>query len=162
MATGRLGTAFRLGAAALLAAAAILLGLLRRAARAEARTAEEFIEKYVEAHRRGDVDAVLAMRVDPDPLASGAAAGGSSARLAGIDGELAAERRRALEESRDRRDLWWRTWERTRYVAETDHGDHIHVDIIAGAARSEVVLVRDRGLLKIYLHPSRFDHAREP
>ena len=84
---------------------------------------------------------------------------------ANIDPELkeeikessAEEEKEELRQDIERGGLEYKAWLRTRYVGERDHGGHIHVDVSVWDASSEIVLVREGGLLKISTRPDSFD-----
>ncbi len=118
----------------------------------EARTPEDFIRLYSAAWANEDVDAIFELRARqdnkmPDPDPSARRAFEDSARASEID---------AIRSSVQRRDLEYVAWTRTTFDGARDHGDHVHVAVRIDAARSEVVLVRNEGLLRIYPNPSLF------
>jgi DNA-binding transcriptional regulator YbjK len=132
--------------------ALLLSGVLACSSNREARTAQEFVTKYSEAWKSGDVDAILAMR--------------SRKQLVEIDlkpnmkKELEeaslADERDEIEQSIKRHDFAYSSWANTEYVSDQVHEDHVHVSVRVAGAPSSIVLVREGGMLKIHPHPSLF------
>ena len=130
----------------------LLIGALACSSNHEARTAREFVEKYSMAWKKGDVDAILAMR--------------SRAKLVDIDLKpnmkkafeeaSAADDRDEIEQSVKRHDFAYTTWSNTEYVSEQEHEDHVHVSVLVAGTPSSIVLVREDGFLKIHPRPSSF------
>ena len=132
--------------------ALFLCGVLSCSSNYEARTAQEFVEKYSKAWKSGDVDAIAAMR--------------SRKKL--VDVELKPNMNKALEEasladekdeieqSIKRRDFGYSSWSNTEYVSEQEHENHIHVSVRVAGATSSIVLVREGEVLKIHPNPSFF------
>ena len=132
--------------------ALLLSGVLACSSHREARTAQEFVEKYSKAWKSGDVDAILAMR--------------SRKKLVDID--LKPNMKKAFEEasigdekdeieqSIKRHDFAYVSWSNTEYVSEQEHEGHIHVTVRVAGAPSSIVLVREGEVLKIHPNPSSF------
>jgi hypothetical protein len=118
----------------------------------EPKSPEEFIETYSKAWQGEDVDAILNLQLRP----SYADSGGDPALRRTFEDSSKAIERTAIEESIRRHDFAYTAWTKTTFEGARDHGDHIHVDVRIDAAHSEVVLVRNGGLLKIHPNPSRF------
>jgi len=132
--------------------ALLLSGVLACSSNRDARTPQEFVERYSAAWRSGDVDAIVAMR--------------SRKKL--VDVELRPNMNKALEEasladekdeieqSIKRRDFGYSSWSNTEYVSEKGHDDHVHVTVRVAGALSSIVLVREGEGLKIHPNPSFF------
>jgi hypothetical protein len=132
--------------------ALLLSGVFACSSNREARTPQEFVEKYSKAWKSGDADVILAMR--------------SRKRL--VDVELKPEMKKALEEasladekdeieqSIKRRDFAYVSWSNTEYVSHQDHEDHIHVSVQVSGVPSSIVLVREGEVLKVHPNPSFF------
>jgi ketosteroid isomerase-like protein len=120
------------------------------------RTAEEFIEAYAAAYRDKDVDAIMALRYDPN-FARKAGVRADLAR--DIDAYNAAQDREEVEGDLATGGQWATAWASTRFVSERPHGNHIHVTVkIRDVPPMElVVLVRDGDSLKIHTRPSSVD-----
>ena len=118
----------------------------------EARTPQEFIEMYSKAWQDEDADAIMELRVPQSPVNPGTE---SAARIT-LDDSLKSAERDAIVQSIKRHDFTYTAWSRTTFEGARDHGDHVHVDVRIDAARSEVVLVRNEGLLRIHPNPSQF------
>ena len=118
----------------------------------EARTPQEFIEMYSKAWQNADPETILDLRV---PRAA-TDLDMNSARMKAFEDSCNTADRDAIEQSIKRRDFEYTAWSRTTFEGARDHGDHVHVDVRTDAARSEVVLVRREGLLKIHPNPSQF------
>ncbi len=148
----------RIGSILLVVAAVAALGYYYygRGQDTRAATAKEFVRKWVEAHDRKDVDAVLAMtakrRVDPGKAALEKSDLG---RQVIALGEV--KQREALAQAFKDNDMWVQAASRTHYQGERAHGDHIHVDVTVADARSEIVLVREGDTLKMAPDPSNYD-----
>lgn len=118
----------------------------------EARTPQEFVEKYSKAWRNGDVEAIVSMQ--------------SRKKL--VDVELKPNMKKALEEasiadtkdeieqSIKSRDFGYLAWTNTEFVSAREHDDHFHVDVSVSGATSSIVLVREGEVLKIHPNPSFF------
>ena len=101
------------------------------------KTAQEFVEKYSEAYRRGDVDAITKMTV--------------------VDtGEAEKCFRKNVMHDITSQGFGYVAWTRTRYVSESDHGNSLHVNVEIDHARSLIVLVRKDNVLKIVQNPSDY------
>lgn len=103
-----------------------------------AETAQEFVEKYSQAYRTGNVSAIVKMT------------------------ELAADQteesfRQEVEKDLDSHGFGYVAWTHTRYVSEADRGDHIRVEVEVQYARSSIVLVRRDGVLRVVQDPSRYE-----
>lgn len=130
----------------------LLSGVLACSSNNEARTARKFVEKYSNAWRSGDVDAILAMR--------------SRTKLVDVDLEpnmkksleeaTTADEKDEIEQSIKRRDFGYLSWSNTEYVSEQEHEDHIHVSVRVTGVPSSIVLVREGEVLKIHPNPSFF------
>jgi ABC-type branched-subunit amino acid transport system substrate-binding protein len=118
----------------------------------EARTPQEFIEMYSKAWRNADPETILELRV---PRAA-TDLDMNSARKKAFEDSCNAADRDAIEQSIKRRDFEYTAWSRTTFEGARDHGDHVHVNVRIDAARSEVVLVRNEGVLRIHPNPSQF------
>jgi hypothetical protein len=123
--------------------------------RFRAETASEFVEKYSAAYRAKDVNTVIRMTADPKIL-----------DMAGVDESLRkqikaynlSEARANLKEQFKSEDMFYSAWCETKFEKAVEHSDHIHVTVSIGAARSEIVLVREDGYLKIHPFPSVFGY----
>lgn len=118
----------------------------------EARTAQEFVTKYSNAWKSGDVDAILAMRsrkplVDVDLKPE---------MKKELEKASLADEKDEIEESIARHDFGYTSWSNTEYVSEQDHQDHVHVSVSVAGVPSSIVLVREEGVLKIHPNPSVF------
>ncbi len=133
----------------------LLLGMAAGCSGADPKigTAKDFIGAYAEAWRGKNVERILAMSMwvgfadsaQTDPL-----------EKAAIDSAADADERTELEDDLTREGLGYQMWTNTAYESETDHGDHIHVKVTVDQARTDIVLVRDGGTLKIHPNPSSF------
>jgi hypothetical protein len=103
-----------------------------------AKTAQEFVTKYAEAYRTGDVNAITAMTI----VDTGAA---EQCFRKNVRHDIASQ------------GFGYAAWTRTRYVSESDHGNCIHVDVEVAHARSSVVLVKKDSVLKIVQNPSDYN-----
>jgi hypothetical protein len=120
----------------------------------EARTAKEFVEQYSAAWQREDVDAIVSMQYDLRRFDTSKIPPGKEAAI--VEYGMEKERKR-VEADIAARGFAYRAGANLSYVSEQDHGDHIHVRVAIGAARSEIVLVRDGELLKSFPYPSWFN-----
>jgi uncharacterized transporter YbjL len=102
-----------------------------------AKTAREFVEKYSEAYRTGNVSAIVKMTVMEK-------------------GQSEEQFREEVEKDVDSKGLGYVAWAHTSYVSEEDHGSYIHVEVEVQSARSSIVLVRQDDLLKIVQDPSKY------
>jgi hypothetical protein len=132
----------------------VLAGSLGCSPRGDVDTASDFIEVYVEAFRREDVETILRMRsrhyvIDDADV--------EQELKDEVKAQLHAKEREELEFDLRRRGMISQAWRRTRYVREEDHGDHIHVDVAIDGIPTSVVLVREGGALRIHPRPSSFD-----
>jgi hypothetical protein len=114
-------------------------------------TASEFIEAYTAAYRAQDADRIMALRYD---LELARKAGVSEDLAEAISGYSRVRDREALEQSLRTNDTWAQAWVATTLESERRHGDHIHVTVNVRGATTEIVLVRDGGMLKIHPRPS--------
>lgn len=125
-----------------------------RSAQRRAETPQEFVEKSAAAYRAKDVDAVLALTATPKILEE---AGVSEEIREAVASYRAEEHRKEVAQEFQRGGLFYDAWCRTRFAEAREHGGHIHVTVSIEGARSELVLVREGGLLKIHPFPSLFD-----
>lgn len=120
----------------------------------KATTAEEFVNKHAKAYYFNDAKAVAKMTLCAEDS-------GQVALPESIREELRTmyrdSLRRAVKEEMKEQGRWVTAWRDTRYVGETDHGDHIHVDVKVGYVPSSIVLVRVGKTLKIALNPTSFE-----
>ena len=113
-------------------------------------TPEEFVAAMRKAYERKDVDAIMALTADPSLPPKGA----------GPPAEEKYDRERDREDTEiemKRNGMWYRAWKSTTFESAREHGDHVHVTVAVANTRSEVVLVRQDGVLKIHPEPSSFD-----
>jgi hypothetical protein len=120
----------------------------------EARTAREFVERYTKAWQREDVDAIVAMKYDLKKFDIARIPQGKEGLL--TDYTFGKEKAEVEADIRARGFVYRLSTDLT-YVSEQDHGDHIHVRVAQGAARSDIVLVRDGEALKMFPYPSWFE-----
>ena len=132
--------------------ALLLSGVLACSSNREARTPQEFVEKYSKAWKNGDAETILAMR--------------SRKKL--VDVDLKPDMKKALEEasltdekdeieqSIKRHDFECVSWTNTEYVSHREHEDHVHVSVEVAGVPSSIVLVREGEMLKIHPNPSIF------
>jgi hypothetical protein len=132
--------------------ALLLSGVLACSLNREARTPQEFVEKYSKAWKNGDADVILAMRsrkkvvdVDLKPDMKKA-----------LESASLADEKDEIEQSIKRRDFAYLSWSNTEYVSHQDHEDHVHVSVRVAGVPSSIVLVREGEALKIHPNPSFF------
>jgi hypothetical protein len=116
-------------------------------------TPEQFVEAMRKAYLREDVDTILALTADPALPPKGTISGP-------VDPGDAYDRDRDREELKlelRRKGMWYRAWCETKFVSAREHGDHVHVSVTAANVPTEVLLVRQDGVLKIHPRPGRFD-----
>jgi hypothetical protein len=118
-------------------------------------TAEDFVKKHAKAYQSQDAKAVAEMTLCAEDLEE-------TAIPQQIKLELQDQKRDSLikdikGQMKLEGDRWVQAWGDTRYVGEKDHGDHIHVDVTVGYARSSIVLVRAGKCLKLAPNPSSFE-----
>ena len=118
----------------------------------EPKSPEEFIGLYSKAWQDEDVDVILSLQLQPDDADRAA----DPAVRKRVEDSTRTIERAAIEESIKRHDFAFTAWTKTTFERARDDGDHIHVDVRIDGAHSEVVLVRNNGLLKIHPNPSRF------
>jgi len=130
----------------------LLTGVLACSSSREPRTPREFVERYSQAWKSGDVDAILAMR-SRKPL---------------VEVDLRPEMKKELEEasladekdeigqSIKRRDFAYVSWSNTEFDSAEDHQGHVHVSVRVSGVPSTIVLVREGEMLKIHPRPSSF------
>jgi primosomal replication protein N len=100
-------------------------------------TAQEFVTKYSEAYRKGNVRAIVKMTV--------------------LDtGETAASLKDEVALDIKSKGLGYIAWTHTRYVSEADHGSSIRVEVEIEDARSSIVLVKRDRVLKMVQDPSSY------
>jgi len=143
---------FSLSSAARVAMLAVLLSSCGH--KNEARDAREFVEKYTNAWKREDVDAILSLQFDMKKFDASRIPPGKEVAL--LDYSPEKERKRVEEDIKAKGFSYLLSSDLT-YVSEQNHGDHIHVRVAQGAARTDIVLLRDGELLKIFPYPSWFD-----
>jgi len=120
----------------------------------EARTAKEFVERYSSAWLREDVDVIVSMQYDLRRFDSSRIPPGKEAAV--LKHNLENERKK-VENEIARKGFAYRAGANLSYESERDHGDHIHVRVSVDVAKSDIVLIRDGGLLKIFPFPSWFN-----
>jgi hypothetical protein len=118
-------------------------------------TAEDFVKMHAKAYRSRDAKAVVEMTLCAEDLEE-------ASIPQQIKLELKEQKRDSLikdlkGQMKLEGDMWAQAWGDTRYAGEKDHGDHIHVDVTVGYARSSIVLVRAGKYLKIAPNPSSFE-----
>jgi hypothetical protein len=118
-------------------------------------TAEDFVKKHAKAYHSQDAKAVAEMSLCAEDLEE-------TAIPQQIKLELKDQKRDTLlidlkDQMKREGDMWVQAWGDTRYAGEKDHGDHIHVDVTVGYARSSIVLVKAGKQLKIAPNPSSFE-----
>lgn len=129
-----------------------LLGAMSCSPSARPDTPEQFVKAMRKAYQREDVDTIMALTADPTLPPKGALSESSDG--AGYDrGKDRAELKRELEQ----KGMWYRAWCDTKFVSAREHGDHFHVTVTAASVPTEVVLVRQDGVIKIHPSPSSFD-----
>lgn len=120
----------------------------------EARTAKEFVERYSAAWQSEDADAIVSMHYDLRLFDASKIPPGKEAAVSNYSPE---QERKNVEAGIAARGFAYRAGINLSYVSEQDHGNHIHVRVAIGAAKSDIVLVRDGELLKSFPYPSWFD-----
>ena len=118
-------------------------------------TAEDFVKKHSKAYQSRDAKSVAGMTLCAEDLEE-------TAIPQQIKQELKDQKRDSLakdlkDQMKREGDMWVQAWGDTKYAGEKDHGDHIHVDVTVGYARSAIVLVRVGKQLKIAPNPSSFE-----
>jgi hypothetical protein len=129
-----------------------LAGFLACSSHRDARSAQEFVERYSEAWRSEDVDAILAMRSRGKPVNSWL----RQDTLHSSQESSISEENQDIEHSVRHKDFSYVSWSSTEYVSEQDHQDHLHVSVRVAGVPSSIVLVREEGMLKIHPNPSSF------
>lgn len=132
-------------AAALVAGAGAVAGCAPRPT-----TPEACISAYSDAYRTKSVRTILALTADPDrpPRREG-----SERRGKWDPAAFKAETETELKDE----GMWYRAWCATRFVSSREHEGHLHVTVDVVNARSEVVLVRQDGYLKVHPAPGSID-----
>jgi hypothetical protein len=131
----------------------LLLGLPGCTSNHEARTPQEFIERYSKAWEQGDVDAILSMQKRKD-LSPGDV---SAEMKQSLERAASEEEKEEIGKAIRQKGLAYIAWTHTEFVSEHSHDDHIHVTVRVDYAVSEVILVREDGLLKIHPNPGSFE-----
>ncbi|MFH0990700.1 MAG: hypothetical protein V1799_11865 [bacterium] len=116
-------------------------------------TAQEFIDLYVKAYKSENVEAILAMQASLETLKKTPITPKLKEQLENYSIEKERER---IQKDLERKGLGYIMGTNTRYESEKDHDDHIHVRVKVDIAYSEIVLVRENGLLKIHPWPSSY------
>ncbi|MHB0968918.1 MAG: hypothetical protein ACYC7A_02175 [Thermoanaerobaculia bacterium] len=111
---------------------------------------EDFIAAMRHAYERKDAETVTALTADIKTLHGVKIPAEFREELEQYSRD---KEREDLESEFERGGMWARAWSSTRYVSSREHGDHIHVTVDVDRARSEVVLVRQDGSLKLHPRP---------
>ncbi|OGU28086.1 MAG: hypothetical protein A2X66_00240 [Ignavibacteria bacterium GWA2_54_16] len=135
----------------------VLVGILSSCSQNhEARDAKEFVEKYTNAWKRENVEAIVSMEYDMKKFDASRIPPGKEATLLNYTLENVTKR---VEDDIKSKGFAYRLSSDLKYVSEQHHGDHVHVRVAQGAANADIVLVRDGELLKLFPYPSWFDRA---
>jgi len=128
-------------------------GLASCSAGAKPDTPEQFVEAMRKAYVREDVDTILALTADPALPPKGTV----SERTDPGDVYDRDRDREELKIELRQKGMWYRAWCETKFVSAREHGDHFHVSVTAANVPTEVLLVRQDGILKVHPRPSSFD-----
>jgi hypothetical protein len=120
----------------------------------EARDAKEFVEKYTNAWKREDVGAIVSMEFDMKKFDVSRIPPGKELTL--LNYSLEGVRKRVANDIESKGFAFLLSSD-LKYVSEQDHGGHVHVRVARGAAKADIVLVRDGELLKLFPYPSWFE-----
>jgi len=138
-----------------LARVAVLVGVLSSCGRnGEASDAREFVEKYTNAWKREDIDAVVSMEFDMKKFDASRIPPGKAPTLLNYSPENV---RKRVEGDIESKGFSYRLSSDLTYVSEQNHGDHVHVRVAQGAAKADIVLIRDGEVLKLFPYPSWFE-----
>lgn len=119
-------------------------------------TPEACISAYSDAYRTKSARKILALTADPDRLPRKEGKGGKDAGEKREQWDPEAFRAETEKELKDE-GMWYRAWCGTRFVSSREHDGHLHVTVDVVNARSEVVLVRQDGVLKVHPAPGSLD-----
>jgi hypothetical protein len=117
-------------------------------------TPQAFVDAMRHAYERKNVDVIMALTADPTLPPFGNA---RSRRNSGDERYDRERDRKETEIELQRNGMWYRAGKNTRFVSSREHGDHLHVTVTAMNVPTEVVLVRQDGVLKIHPEPGSFD-----
>jgi hypothetical protein len=114
-------------------------------------SAKEFVERFSAAWKSEDVDAILSMQYDLKKFDKTKIPLGKELQALEFIQE---DKRARVAKDIAEKGFGYRAGSELEYVSEQEHGDHIHVRVTVGAARTDIVLLRDEGSLKMFPFPS--------